>query len=271
MFELTIDQIVQSIAVVLLLAVVVTAWVGWWQIHTARKLPFFMLRRRRIAQGWRMVVFAFFFGVVALMIQFFGRQVAYTIIPPTPSLTPTNTITPTPSITPTPTISPIPSITPTASITPTPTITPTPVLPETILEDLDSNITPNPEAAFSVIEVASRLGSNNQPLDVADLFILPVGRLYGAFTYDQLQDGVRWTAIWYLDQEEICLESIPWDGGTGGYGYTECEPEEWIEGEYEIQIFYGEQWKVSTRFTIVGEITDTPSTSEATSTETQIP
>jgi hypothetical protein len=144
-------------------------------------------------------------------------------------------------------------------------------LPETIRDDIDVVLTPNPEAVFSPIEVAPRLGTNNQPLDEADLFILPVGKLYGAFTYDQLQDGVQWTAIWYLDQEVVCLESIPWDGGTGGYGYTECESDEWLEGEYEIQIFYAEQWKVSTRFTIAGEIPDTATPTEPTQTLTQTP
>lgn len=271
MFELTIDQIVQIIALVLFLAVVVTALIGWQQIRTASKLPFFILRRKRIGQGWRLIVFGFFFGVLAIFVQFFGHQVAYTIIPPTPSLTPTFTISPTPSITPTPTITPIPSITPTPTITSTPTITPTPLLPETIREGIESNVTPNPDAALSPIEVARRLGSNNQALESADRFILPIGRLYGAFSYDRLQDGVQWTAIWYLGGDVICQESIPWDGGTGGFGYTECEPEEWFEGEYEIQIFIGEEWKVSTRFTVVSEVIFTETSPEPTQTETQVP
>ena len=269
MFELTIDRIVQILAIVVLLAVLLTLGTGWLQIQSARKLPFFMLRRRRMGQGWRLIVFGILLGIVALFIQIFGRQVAYTIVPPTPSLTPTDTVTPTPSITPTPTISPIPSITPTPTITSTPTITAIPSLPEAVRTTIVSSITPDSEAALSPIQVARRLGENNQPIDNSDLFVLPVGRLYGAFTYDKFQDGIQWTALWYLGSELICQESIPWDGGTGGYGYTECEPEEWIEGEYEIQIFIGEQWKVSTRFLIVGEISATETALEPTKTETQ--
>ncbi len=268
---MSIDQMVQILAVGMLLAVLVMAGTGWRQIQTARRLPFFMLRRKRIAQGWRLMLFGFFFGVITLFIQLFGRQVAYTIVPPTPSLTPTFTITPTPSITPTPTISPIPSITPTPTITFTPTITPTPLLPEGVRSEIESIVTPNAEAALSVIEVARSLGSNNLPINSSDRFALPVGRLYGAFTYDKFQDGVQWTALWYRGSELICMESIPWDGGTGGYGYTECEPEEWEEGEYEIQIFIGEQWKVSTRFIIVSEIPSTETQPEPSQTGTSSP
>jgi hypothetical protein len=269
MFELTIDRIVQILALVFFLAVVLTLGTGWLQIQSARKLPFFMLRRRRMGQGWRLIAFGIFLGVIALFIQIFGQQIAYTIVPPTPSLTPTNTITPTASITPTPTISPIPSITPTPSITSTPTITATPSLPEAVRTTIGSSITPDPEAALSPIQVAQSLDTNNQPIKSSDIFVLPVGRLYGAFTYDKFQDGIQWTALWYLESELICQESIPWDGGTGGYGYTECEPEEWLEGEYEIQIFIGEDWKVSTRFKIVKEIPATETPLEPTKTETQ--
>jgi len=269
MFGLTIDRFVQVIALILLLVVVFSIGLGWQQIRTANKLPFFMLRRRRIGQGWRLVVIGIFFGVCILFVQIFGRQVAYTIIPPTPSLTPTHTITPTPSITPTPTISPIPSITPTPTITHTPTITPTPVLPANVKEEIESKVTPNAEAALSPIEVARSLSNNNQPINSSDRFILPIGKLHGAFTYDKLQDGVQWTALWYFGNEIICEESIPWDGGTGGYGYTECEPEIWVEGEYEIQIFLGEQWVVSTRFVVLSEASLTGTPSEPTVTETK--
>lgn len=261
---MTLDQIVQLIALIILLALIATAWLGWQQIRSARKLPFFMLRRSRTSQGWRLLFISFILAIAAFVIQISGREVVYRIFPPTPSPTPTHTITHTPTITQTPTITPIPSITPTASITPTSTITPTPSLPEEIRRQIESNVTPDADAALSTIEVARQLGSNNQPLESSDTFLLPIGRLYGTFTYDKMQDGVHWTAIWYRGSEVVCEESIPWDGGSGGYGYTECEPEEWSDGEYEIQMFIGEQWKVSTRFTILAESTVSSPSPETT-------
>jgi hypothetical protein len=271
MFELTIDRIVQLLALVFVLAFALTLGSGWLQIRSARRLPFFMLRRKRIGQGWRLILFSVIIGLIAFFTQIFGRQVAYTIVPPTPSLTPTETITPTASITTTPTSSPIPSITPTPTITLTPTITPTPSLPQDIRESIDLDVTPDAEAVLSAIEVARNIGASNQPVNSSDVFLLPVGRLYGTFTYDKFQDGIQWTALWYWENELICQESIPWDGGTGGYGYTECELEKWEEGEYEIQMFIGEQWKVSTRFTIMRESPTTEIPQEPTATGTQSP
>jgi hypothetical protein len=103
----------------------------------------------------------------------------------------------------------------------------------------------------------------NRAIGAAEAFENPVGILYGAFTYDAMNDGVRWTALWYLGAEIVCSETKPWDGGTGGYGFTECDPPEGFQpGEYEVRMFLGETWKLSGRFLIIG------SASQATATGT---
>jgi hypothetical protein len=140
------------------------------------------------------------------------------------------------------------------------------MLPADVLDQIESQVTPSADAAFSSIQVTWQVDSDIQPVSPSDTFILPVGRLYGAFSYNNMEDGVQWTAIWKFQGEIICVESIPWDGGTGGYGYTECEQDEWDEGEYEIQIFVGEVWKISTRFYVLSEVPDTTFTPEITQT-----
>jgi hypothetical protein len=128
------------------------------------------------------------------------------------------------------------------------------VLPEGVSLVFHETVTPDPQAAFSPIQVATRLDASNQPIGAAETFRHPPKRLLAAFTYNYLQDGVRWTSVWYHADQVICLETKPWDGGTGGYGYTECTPTQgWLPGEYEIQMFLGDQWKVSTRFTVEGD------------------
>jgi hypothetical protein len=121
-------------------------------------------------------------------------------------------------------------------------------------------VTPDPSAALSTIDVATRLDRSNRAINPDDAFVSPSGVLYGAFTYNFMQDGVRWTAIWYRGSQIVCLESQPWDGGTGGFGYTECDPQQgWQAGNYEIQMFVGTQWKVSARFEVLtGTATPTP-------------
>jgi type VI secretion system secreted protein VgrG len=58
-----------------------------------------------------------------------------------------------------------------------------------------------------------------------------------------------------VDRQVICYETKPWTGSTGGYGYTDCFPisTAWQPGEYEVQIFVGDVWFVSDRFTVAGE------------------
>jgi hypothetical protein len=265
MFGLTIDQTIQFLTAFMLGALLLSAWFGWRQIRSASRLPFFMLRQRRISQGWRLLILALIFAVAGLFITSFGRQIAYTIVPPTPSITPTPTITLTPTASSTSTITPIPSITPTATITPTPTITSIPEIPSEIGDSISSQVTPPSQAALSEIEVTRELGLFNQPIASDETFELPIGRLYGTFTYDNLLDGVQWTSLWLFDGAIVCQESIPWNGGTGGYGYTECELPIWEIGEYEIQMYIGIAWAVSTRFEIVA-INNSTSTAIPTAT-----
>jgi hypothetical protein len=250
---LTIDATLSLLTIGLFAGFILVVTLGWLQIQSARRLPYFLLRRERITRGWRLLMLGGALAVLALLFQIYGRQVAYTIVPPTPSRTPTFTITSTPTITRTPTISSTPTVTATPSISPTASETSIPVLPETITLLIRETVTPDPEALLSEIEVAARLDNLNRAINPAVLFENPVGRLYGAFSYNNLQDGLRWTAIWYRVGEMVCFESQAWDGGTGGYGYTECELEQWEPGEYEIQIFLGERWVVSTRYSITGD------------------
>ena len=260
---MTIDQTVSWIAWSLLLTAVVLGWVAGWRVWRAGRLRYYLLRREQVASGWRLLLVAAAVGLGAAVVFSLGLRAAYAVFPPTPSVTPTSTRTQTPTITLTPTITVTPSISATPSLTSTPTSSPTPQLPERLLLVFQDTVTPRPEAVLSPILVAVRLTAFNIPVRPAEVFDNPLGRLYGAFSYDHLDNGVRWTALWYLDGEAVCFETKPWDGGTGGYGYTECLPEGgWAEGEYEIQIFIGTTWQESTRF----EMRGTPPTATATAT-----
>ena len=211
---LTIDQSIQALVLVLVIGLLLSLSVGWQQIHSARGLPYFMLRRERLSRGWRWITLAFALSIAGIFVQIFGRQAAYVIIPPTPSITPTASNTLTPTITLSPTITCTSTITPTYTITPTGTETPTPVLPEALaIVLLQDTVTPDPDAVFSLIQVATHLDDQNQAINPAESFENPLNKLYGAFTYNHLQDGVRWTAIWYRGEEEVCIDTKLWEGG----------------------------------------------------------
>ena len=260
---MTIDQTILLMTAIFGLGVIGAAWVGWVQIRAARKLPYYLLRKERTHIGWRWFALAVMFGLAGIVSASLGRRAVYAFYPPTPSITPTATKTSTPTITPTLKNTTTPTITLTPTVTSTATQTPTPSLPEEIhVLLLRETQTPDPEAVFSPLLVAGRIDRQNLPIGASDFYTNPVGRLFGTFTYNYLTNDLRWTAIWYRELEVICLETHAWDGGTGGYGYTECHPDIWVPGEYEIQIFLGDSWMVSKRFTIEGDPpapTNTPS------------
>lgn len=245
MAGLTISQTVQLVAIGLFLGLGLTTWQGIRLLVGARALRFYSLRRERVSLGWRLILLGVGLGLAGLSVQFLGTRAVFAIIVPTPSVTPS----PAPSLTPTITLTPSVTLTPLASNTPT--VTPTPSIPEELSLTFNDTVTPDANAAFSPILIAPRLDLSNGPLGASETFRNPPRRLYGAFTYNNLRDGERWTALWYMGSQRICSESKPWDGGTGGYGYTECAPlQGWPPGDYEVQMFLGETWKVSARFTV---------------------
>ena len=248
--NLDIHTAVQTLFFLFLTGAILSVFFGIRTIRSGQRLLYFRKRRDMVSRGWRTILGAVILFGAAFAVNRYAEPAAYRYFPPSP------TITQTPTITLTPTISLTPTITMTPTITNTPSVTYTPALPDSIRSDIQITITPNPDAMFSPVLVAREIDENYQPVDPQVEFENPITVLYGAFSYDQMVVGSHWAALWYRlsDQELICFESKPWDGGTGGYGYTECAPSpaEWLAGEYEVQIFVGTEWKSSGRFTITG-------------------
>lgn len=248
-------------------------WLGIRSIKKARTLKFFRMRRDRMVSGWRMVLASIFLVLFALLLNRFAEPVIYNFYPPTATSTPTPTVTLTPTITLTPSITLTPTITSTPSVTDTPTPTLTPHVPLAVEIQFTSVVTPNPAAVFSPLQFAQALDENFQPVEPAEVFQNPVGHLYAQFSYDGMQVGVQWTALWYRGEELVHYETKPWDGSSGGIGYTDWNPEPylWLPGEYTVQIFAGLQWKVVGSFTVEGEAPTPPVTATPSPTVTPTP
>jgi type VI secretion system secreted protein VgrG len=142
-------------------------------------------------------------------------------------------------------------------------------MPEEVQNEFEAEVTPNPDALFSPLQFARQIDEGLQPVDPAVEFENPIVHLYGTFSYNNMTDGVQWSALWYWEGELVYYESSPWEGGSGGYGYTDWAPDsdQWLPGSYEVQIFVGAEWKVSGYFTVTGD----PVTPTITSTPTQTP
>lgn len=227
---------------------------GIRSIQSARKLTFYRLRQQRMSGGWRMLGSAVLFLLFAAWLGRFGEPVAYRYFPPSPTLTLSPTITTVPTITESPTITLTPTITDTPSVTDTPTITPTPFIPPAIEALFDSAVTPNPDAVFSPLQF-STVYDNFECVAPSTTFVNPIRSMTACFSYNNMQPGVQWTALWYRGNELVHYETLPWDGTTGGLGFSEWTPppDMWQPGTYYVQVFVGLDWKVVGQFIVSGE------------------
>ncbi len=263
------------------LGAIALIYAGLQTIRASRGLTFFRLRRKRARQGWRMIGTGFLLILIAVLLAIWGEPVAYQYFPPSP--TPTATPLPIllPTLTPTFATAVALSDTDTPTPTPSPAFTPTPYIPLPIEALFTSNITPNPDTIFSPLQFSKKI-KDFQAVGPATYFRNPVGStIYATFTYNNMQPGAQWTALWYRGDELVCYETKPWDGGTGGYGYSECtlEPFQWLPGTYRVILFVGHEWKVIGQFIIEGEpptLTPSPTatmtpTSSATPTPSRTP
>jgi hypothetical protein len=261
--NLDIQTSVQTAFIIALLLGMLTFFLGVRSIRAGSRLQYFRKRHDRMVHGWRMIFAAFGFGITAFLVNSFAEPVAYRVFPPSP------TITLTPSITITPSISPTSTITLTPTITETPSITNTPALPSEVQSRFESTITPQAPPTFSALVFGRNLDENFQLEEVASEFENPITEIFGVFSYDKMTPGAQWTALWYRNGELVFFETLPWNGGTGGYGYTSWAPasNEWQPGTYEVQLFVGTEWvpDASGTFTVTGD----PPTPTASTTPTR--
>ena len=242
---------------------------GLMTIQSSRRLTFYRLRQARMGQGWRYILFAILLIALAIALPIYGTPIAFEIYPPSPTVAPTLT----PSIVPTITLSPTITLTPTVTDTPlytdTPTGTPTPFIPLAVEAQFISAVTPNPNSAISPLVFSTAL-ENSLPASPNTIFRNPIPHMYAVFSYDQMLPGVQWTAVWYRNGEYVFHETKPWDGSTGGFGFSDWgpTPDQWKPGVYTVQIFVGHDFKRGDSFTVEGEAPTAAPTVPPTSTPT---
>jgi len=269
-FAFEIRAAVQTTVLLAILGMILYLWLGMRTIRTARVLPFFRRRQEGMVRGWRMLLAGIFLAVVAFLIDQYAEPLVFSYFPPTATPKATSTITPTASLTPIPTITLTLTISPTPAESSTPTPTPTPFIPEAVKILFSGVVTPIPDSAFSALQFTQGIDENYNPLNPGEIFQNPVGHLYAVFTYNNMIDGVQWTALWVRDGILVYFETKPWDGGGGGFGYTDWNPdsEDWWPGIYQVQLFLGLELKVVGNFVVEGipatsTITPSPTTTPA--------
>lgn len=246
-----------GVVAAVVMSIIGALWIfrsGIRALQSARKLTFYRIKRQRERSGWLTLIAALLLLAFGVWLSFNGEPIAYRYFPPSPTITLTPTLTTIPTITLSPTITLTPTITDTPSATDTPLFTSTPFIPLGIEALFESVVTPNPKASFSPLQFTLNC-TNFLSFEAAAVFQNPIHYMCAVFTYAEMVPGSQWTALWYRDGKLVHYETIPWDGETGGYGFTEWEapPNQFLPGTYEVQIFVGLEWKVVGQFLLQGD------------------
>jgi hypothetical protein len=267
--QVDIQTAVQTAFVLSLIAFIGCLIFGISLIRQGKKILYYHKRQRQISTGWWYVLISVVMAISALFLNRQAEPVLYKVFPPSP------TITTSPSVTLTTTITLTPSTTVSPTITTTPEVTNTPQLPEMIVTQFVSTIQPGENTAFSELIFARQIDKNNQAITPLTTFQHPVTDIYGAFSYEGMSTGVQWSSVWVRlqDQNVVCYETKPWDASTGGYGYTDCHKgaDEWLPGEYDVQIYVGQRWISSGKFSITGDLPTATFTKTASQTPSNTP
>ena len=267
-----IDTTYKVILVLIAIALVSMIGMAIRSLRSAATLQFYRKRREMLAYGWRMLFLSIILGGIGYFFFRFAEPVAYRYFPPSATITRTPTITLTPTIT----MTLQNSLTPT--ITQTLAQTYTPMLPSEVVATIQTPVGVESKSRFSPVQFSTQTG-DGWIINTTDTFKLPITQLFAGYTYDGMVAGLRWTAVWLYEGSIVCFETREWENLTGGYYYSDyCDqkitPNMWKPGDWEVQIFVGQTWKTSGRFTVLGtengleasssttpyEITGTPST-----------
>ena len=248
--NIDIDTTFKLLVVLITVGIIAALITAFRSIRAARALQFYKKRHDLIGRGWRMVGLIILLGAFAFFLVRFGEPVAYQYFPPSPTITKTPTITLTPTVTETPRETFTPTITLTLQYTFTPSI------PGVVQTAIKTPVGVDTKAVFSPI-VFSTQTKDGVVINTTDVFNLPVTQMFAGFTFDKMALGVQWSAVWLYEGNVVCFETSAWKYSTGGAGYSDAcnatlKPEQWLPGNYEVQIFVGQTFKTSGTFIITG-------------------
>jgi hypothetical protein len=252
--NLTVEQDLLVLAGALVAVALLVVAAGVLLLRRAPRQPFFLIRQQTAAAGWRLMIVAVALLALAGTVRLFGAPVVFQLITPTPSVTLTPSITLTPTITFTPSRTPLPTITLTATKTFTPTPSPTPFVPFNIQQHFNSKVLPDPKLVIHPLTFALSVTKDSEPVLPGDVFFNPIQKIVAVYTYENVNLGVEWTAVVYLDGALWNWDTHPWAGPLAGKGVItwNTAPSFFQPGTYEVQIFAGGEWKQSGIFNVVG-------------------
>ena len=231
--------------------------------NQSRRAPYYILREEaaRAAGRWTIISLVCVALTIALAVLRSRAQAEAPNEPPaTVTLTPTQPIAtlgpaPTRTPSPTPTLTP----TPTAFPTLTPTVTPAPSIPAVLLTPIPNAISPDPDATFEFLTLASKIDENLNPLDPGLQFAAGTSRVYLFFRAAGVNDGAPWGLFCYRDGAIVDSFVGLWDDGTKVQTSRAFCALDGRSGTYVLRAYLGTQLTLEVQFSLLGAAIPTPS------------
>ncbi len=260
-------------AVLFVLGAIVSYFSGIRSLQTSRRLADYRVRQRYLVRARWSLLFGLLSVMVAVFLIFLNRPTQQPAIPlasavpvtdiaPSLALAPINPGSNTGTTSPTVTETSLPPaatatffvITPSPAATATGASTSTPFLPIAVQAMVQDTMTPVFPVEIGRLRFST--GINNYQLIAPGIsFHNPIKHMYAVFNYQPLGVKIQWTALWFQGGSLRHIDTTSWKNAPAGIGVADWaqEPQAWLAGKYEVQIFLGTGWKASGTFSLEGE------------------
>lgn len=124
------------------------------------------------------------------------------------------------------------------------------------------------DAAFGEIVFARDFDAQDQPVDPSFTFETGIKEVKAAFDFSNMTDNVKWSALWWLDDQEIDTSTANapiWTLGTDGSTFVSLASDEALPaGEYTLvllvegDVFQEGQFKIIEPSDLIGDIVFAP-------------
>jgi len=118
------------------------------------------------------------------------------------------------------------------------------------------------------IAFTTKVSARGEPISPTTVFSETVDRVYAAFPYSGMQNGLTWTQIWYFNDVEFSRGEEAWEWGSTDRSYVFTKPVG--AGTYRLELYVNDDLVASDAFTIRGpvavggpETPETPGTPES--------
>ncbi len=146
-----------------------------------------------------------------------------------------------------PTLTPVP---PSSSPSRAPSATPTPTPPS---PTITSSPVPAPTSVqMGPIAFATQISDGRKPVSPTSVFSDTVNRVYAAFPYSGMRNGLTWTQIWYFNDVEFSRGEEIWEWGSADRSYVFTNPVG--AGDYRLELYVNDDLVASGAFVVRGPV-----------------